>query len=223
MKQLAQILLIPACLVWSLNAQAQQPAGPRNEPIAAKHWEFDARFQHNRYYPARGYVVASLPTGSMSVLFGAETFFFQAGVWFRAQGAGFIVVDPPLGIVTPVMPPSCVVVTAGSQTLCYANGAYYQSQPTGGYAVVSAPAQSVNVPTPTNLPQGLPAPVQVPAHAQLPDPVMYPRNGQDATRQTADRNECQRWAQSVPGSAQDTSVMARALGACLDAHGYTVR
>src|SRR4249919_2130677 len=36
-----------------------------------------------------------------------------------------------------------------------------------------------------------------------PDPVIYPRNGQDAARTEADRQECNRWATTQPAAVAD--------------------
>jgi hypothetical protein len=59
--------------------------------------------------------------------------------------------------------------------------------------------------------------------------LMYPRQGQSAQQQTSDRDQCNRWAMDQIGSAQvrlspaQTSDYYRAMEACLDARGYSVR
>jgi hypothetical protein len=67
--------------------------------------------------------------------------------------------------------------------------------------------------------------------------TLTPRNGQSAAQQTADRSECAHWAKDQTGfdeTATGGGVAAdayfskrqqyeRAMGACLDAHGYSVR
>lgn len=56
---------------------------------------------------------------------------------------------------------------------------------------------------------------------------VYPRQGQSAQQQAQDEGDCNRWASSQMGSGFDaTQAVAnfqRALAACLDAHGYSVR
>ncbi len=61
-----------------------------------------------------------------------------------------------------------------------------------------------------------------------PDLSATPRNGQSAEQQAADNRECQQWAHDQTGgvaAADDATARsryARAMGACLEAHGYTV-
>jgi hypothetical protein len=74
-----------------------------------------------------------------------------------------------------------------------------------------------------------PAPVVVespPAVATAPsrpDPVIYPRNGQSAQQTEADRQECNRWATTQPAALADSSVFMRAVEACMDGRGYTMK
>ena len=56
-----------------------------------------------------------------------------------------------------------------------------------------------------------------------PQPVIYPRNGQSAAQTDADSNACSQWAGAQPNATVDPSVFRRAIGACMDARGYTVR
>jgi len=84
----------------------------------------------------------------------------------------------------------------------------------------SAPRASTAQPPPAT--QGQMA-LQTPAR-----PVyVYPRQGQSAQQQAKDESECNRWASSQMGSGFDATQAVtnfqRALGACLDAHGYSVR
>jgi alkanesulfonate monooxygenase SsuD/methylene tetrahydromethanopterin reductase-like flavin-dependent oxidoreductase (luciferase family) len=64
-----------------------------------------------------------------------------------------------------------------------------------------------------------PAPPPKPA----PDPIIYPRGGQSPEQTEADRQACNRWATTQPSAMADASVFQRAMAACLDGRGYTVR
>ena len=66
-----------------------------------------------------------------------------------------------------------------------------------------------------------PAPVSVPA--TRPDPVIYPRTGQSAAQTEADRQDCNRWAVTQPAALADAAVFQRAVEACMDGRGYTMR
>jgi hypothetical protein len=88
------------------------------------------------------------------------------------------------------------------------------------------------------------------AHAQHPEPVAYPSNGQSAEQVVKDRDECRDWARNESGytysSARAMSAprlpmppgispppnvavpindvtFIRAMAACLEGRGYTVR
>lgn len=215
----SNLLSVGILALAGLAAQAE----PHHGGMGHANWGFDNRFNHNHYYPTRGYVLNELPLGSLSIGFGAEMFYFQAGVWFRPMGARFVVVQPPVGIVIPTSPPGCAMVQMAGQTYCYANGVYYAPTNTGAYAVAAPPAASdpsapqmvIAEPVPT----GQPVSVTGAAPAL---PIAYPRNGQNVSQARADQTECSRWASSQ-ASASDPSALPRGFGACMDAKGYTVR
>ena len=143
---------------------------------------------------------------------GGGNYFFHGGVWFRPYGPRFVVVLPPIGIVLPLLPPAYASLWIGGAPYYYANGLYYAPAP-GGYAVVAPPpGYDVAQPVPAT---PLPKP--------LPDPIIYPRNGQNAAQTETDRQECNRWATTQPAAMADREVFQRAVAACMDARGYTVR
>lgn len=56
-----------------------------------------------------------------------------------------------------------------------------------------------------------------------PDPIIYPRNGQDDRQTEADRQACNRWATTQKSAMEDASVFQRAVEACMDGRGYSMR
>jgi hypothetical protein len=54
-------------------------------------------------------------------------------------------------------------------------------------------------------------------------PVIYPRNGQNAAQMDADANACSEWAGQQKNATTDSSVFQRGISACMDARGYTLR
>ena len=68
-----------------------------------------------------------------------------------------------------------------------------------------------------------PPPAVVSAAPTRPDPIIYPRNGQSAAQTEADRQECNRWATTQPSAVADASVFQRAVEACMDGRGYTMK
>lgn len=181
----------------------QRPVPPRTltGPV-----HLDQRYRHDHYYPARGFVFAALPAGSISVGHGGATWFFHAGVWLRPAGTRFVVAVPPPGIVVPYLPPAYVPLWIAGTPYYYANDVYYAAAP-GGYAVVAPP------------------PVAVAAQpvATAPTYILYPRNGQNNAQAESDRAACNAWAGDQPGGRLDWMVFQRAFEACMDGRGYTVR
>jgi hypothetical protein len=173
---------------------------------------YDTRYHHDHYYPAPGFVAPGLPRGSLSIGFGGGSYWFNGGVWYRPYGSSFRVILPPLGIVVPLLPSAYVTLRVGGLPYYYANGVYYAAAP-GGYAVVNPPADS---PLATALPSPLPLPPK-------PDPIIYPRGGQSAEQTELDRQDCNRWATTQPAAMNDASVFNRAVEACMDGRGYSMR
>lgn len=174
----------------------------------------DQRHRHDHYYPPRGYLAPALPVGALTIGWGGANWFFHGGVWFRPYGGRYIVAMPPVGIVLPVLPPAYSLLWIGGAPFYYANGVYYAPLPGRGYGVVAPPpgAEAAQ-------PMPVPAPVAKPP----PEPIVYPRNGQSPAQTEADRQECNRWATTQPSALADAEVFQRAVAACLDGRGYTVR
>ena len=194
-------------------AQAQDHRGRPHGVGRAPQMQLDQRYHHDHYYPRQGYAMPVLPGGSPGIGFGGGNYFFHGGVWFRPFGGHFTVVMPPIGIILPLLPPAYATLWIGGAPYYYANGVYYAAAPGQGYAVVAPPAGAdIAQPTP-------PAPVARPQ----PDPIVYPRNAQSAEQTEADRVECNRWATTQPSAMADASVFQRAVAACMDGRGYTLR
>jgi hypothetical protein len=199
------------------------------KPYRSEHWVLDARFNHNHYYPALGYSVRALPPGYLDISFGRGHLFFSAGVWFQPQGRAYLVVAPPPGAYLPILPPDYTTLWIGNMPYYYANSVYYTSAPRGGYVVAAPPPDAQIVMQPPPLP---PVAESVPFAPPVGDGlIVYPKNGQSARKTEADRAECTRWAVNQTGydparsapSDPRLSDFQRAAGACLEAHGYTVR
>jgi hypothetical protein len=192
------------------------------------HHEFmDSRHGHNHAYPARGQYVERLPRGHHEVFYGHSRYYFHEGVWYRPEGRRFVIVAPPFGLVVPFLPLYFTTIRVGGIPYYYANDVYY-TQNAGGYIVVEPPkGEAVEAP----------APAPSPAPAKEEKLFIYPRKGQSEKQQAKDRYECHSWAVSQIGydPTQPTGGMPesqtnqkradyqRAMGACLDARGYTAK
>ncbi len=190
----------------------------------------DQRYNHGRYYPPSGTVVASLPAGYRPVFRGGERYYFNAGIWYAPRGSGFVVIAPPPGLVISVLPPYYTTVWYGGVPYYYADNAYYTWQPDqNGYAVVDAPPDADQPSSPPPAPD----PSQTPTAES--DLIIYPKNGQTPEQQSADKFECNNWARSQTGfdptqpsgGVQGDVDRARnnydrAMTACLSGRGYQV-
>ena len=182
----------------------------------------DSRYRHDRYYPKRGFVLRSLPRTSHEFIHNSRRYRFAAGIWYRHEGARFIVATPPFGLIIPFLPPYYTTVWIGNLPYYYANEVYYLRRD-AGYAVV-APPQDEALPTP---------PVAVEKF------FIYPREGQSEKQQADDRYACHMWAVSqttydptqppTDATASPASLKQkrddhqRAMAACLEGRGYTVK
>ena len=220
-----------ACALFALAAfsslalaqdHSGRPHGDVRGDARAPHLQLDQRYHHDHYYPRQGYAMPVLPGGSLSVGFGGGNYFFHGGVWFRPYGGHFKVVLPPIGIVLPLLPPAYVTLWIGGAPYYYANGVYYAAAAGQGYAVVAQPS-GADAAQPAPLAQMAPMAPMAPAAKPMPDPIVYPRNGQPAAQTEADRVECNRWATTQPSAMADASVFQRAVAACMDGRGYTLR
>nr|CBX28716.1 hypothetical protein N47_G40400 [uncultured Desulfobacterium sp.] len=179
----------------------------------------DSRYNHNRHYPARGQYVSRLPHKHWSGDYRGSRYFFSGGIWYRPYGPRFTIVAPPIGLFVPFLPPYFTTIWVGNIPYYYANEAYYTNRG-DGYIVVEPPNQEIS---------------------QAPPPAdkmfIYPRLGQSEQQQADDRYQCHSWAASqtnfdptrppehisVSEMGQKRSDYQRAMAACLDGRGYTVK
>ncbi len=179
----------------------------------------DSRYHHNRSYPSRGFVTRALPRDRRVIVHGGSRYYFSAGVWYRPYRSHFTVVVPPIGLFVPVLPPYYTTIWIGSVPYYYANEVYYAHRG-DGYVVVEPPSGDVS---------------QAPPPAE--QMFVYPRLGQSEKQQADDRYECHRWAvdqtdfdptqppgaTSAGAKTEKRADYQRAMGACLDGRGYTVK
>ena len=169
------------------------------------------------HYPPRGGYVDALPHGHHDFYHGGSHYYYGGGVWYRPYGPRFVIVAPPFGMIIPFLPPYYATIWIGGIPYYYADEIYYKSVPEG-YMVVAPPKESQQQPP-----------------AQNEKVFIYPRQNQSEQQQAKDRYECHRWAvgqtnydptQLPSGGTPDKqrrSDYQRAMNACLDGRGYTVK
>jgi hypothetical protein len=221
-------------LAFGFGTLALAAAVPAHADVrAAPAAHYDARYGHNHYYPAPGYVVRGRPAGAVAV--GGGRYWYAGGVWYRPYGAGWVVIAPPVGVFVPVLPTYYTTVWFGGVPYYYADDAYYVYRGDGvGYEVVTPPANATpETPAPAAAPPAAPPA----APAARADIFLYPRNGQSEAQQATDRYECHRWAADQTGfdptapsngtaaspAGADPASYRRAMSACLEGRGYSVK
>jgi hypothetical protein len=163
-------------------------------------------------------------------MFHGSPYYLQGGAWYAPHRYGFVVVQPPVGLSIPVLPPYYTTVWINGEPYHYADGVYYQwSRPGNSYQIVAPPMAS-------DVPAGLP-PANSEATTNSIDMFVYAKDGQTADQQAADRYECHAWSRDQTGfdptqpgggvtpsqNATKNQEYSRAMTACLEARGYSVR
>ncbi|MGB8326599.1 MAG: DUF6515 family protein [Steroidobacteraceae bacterium] len=203
-------------------APQQGGRGDRGAARGASHERFDTRYRHNHYYPPRGYAVRELPPRPLVIERARSHYYYSGGAWYRPYGPRFVVVAPPLGLFVPILPPYYTTIWWRGLPYYYANDTYYLWRGQDRAYEVVAPPDDREIST-------TPPPSD--------EVFVYPKNGQSEEQTNRDRYECHRWAadqtgfdptQSAGGasSADRASRRAdyfRAMTACLEGRGYSVR
>jgi len=204
-----------ACFSPPTDAMAQ-PRNERSEPR-------DARQAPPRAprYPPVGREVRTLPPGERTVRVRRQDYHYFNGIFYRPLRPDvFVVVDAPFGARVRHLPPGSISFLIGPSRYFYANYTYYLWEPRREeYIVVEEP----------------PGAAQVVADAAKADETgelfVYPSEGQSDEQRDRDRYECYVWAAGQTGfdpaadspQTELTGNYRRALSACLEGRGYTVK
>lgn len=174
------------------------------------------------YYPPRGYVAHVLPRSVVVVRHHHYNYWYGGGVWYRPYGTRYVVVAPPVGVFVSVPPSFYSTLWLGGVPYYYANDAYYVwRESRRAYEVVAPP----------------PGVATASVDPVTEDIFVYPSEGQGEEQLAFDRYECHRWASDETGfdpvqpwggvpedqAGAVRSAYLRAMTACLEGRGYTVR
>lgn len=223
--------LVPALASAGQGNAYRNPRGDdrRDGPHDNRGYVLDNRYNHGHYYPPRGYAVAALPRGYVTVNYRGGPYYYHQGVWYRPGGGRFLVVRPAIGLYVPFLPPFYTTVWFGGAPYYYADDVYYSWRPDRrGYVVVDPPGGGQG--GSTQAPAGA-------SSAQSNDLFIYPKNGQNEEQQGRDKYECHSWAAGQSGfdptqpmggvdenqASAKRADYQRAMQACLEARGYSVK
>ena len=196
----------------------------RDDRRDRKDYRFDSRYKLNRNFPREGYQVRTLPERRYPIHYRNQNYFYFGGVWYRPHSSGYVVVRPPIGIRVAILPPYYSTVWFGGIPYYYANDVYYVWRPDlNTYEVTNPPAAATtNAPEPPVMGEEL---------------YIYPKKNQSEQQQADDRYACHRWGVKETGYdptqsptdmsqsevSQKREEYQRAMKACLEGRGYSVR
>ena len=187
------------------------------------------RLNQSHYYPPHGTAIAAPPPSTVLINHPSGHYYYSGGVWYAPRGPSYVVVAAPVGVFVPVLPVYYTTLWVGGAPYYYANDTYYSWSPAqNGYEVVDPPNGQADAPD---------AQPQAPPPSPNDDLYVYPQHDQSAEQQATDRYECHKWAALQSGfdptqpaganSAQQPAGNAddyqRAMKACLEGRGYSVR
>jgi hypothetical protein len=176
---------------------------------------------HGSYYRGSGYYGRGYYGGG----------YWHGGYWNGSFWRGGCCFGPRFGFgwFLPILPAFYATYWWGGIPYYYANDAYYTWSPNyNGYVATDPPAGPAD-----NDGQPPAAGSQAPANGAPANgqTFEYPKNGQTAEQQASDRYQCHQWAVSQSGydpTGNGTATTGqdnyhRALTACMEGRGYSVR
>lgn len=181
-------------------------------------WSGRSRFEYRDWRGSRHRWISALPLGYLALTVAGLSYFYYDGLFYQPYSGGYVVVNPPIGAVVYRLPLGYHTYWYGPHVYYYAGGAYYQWLPSqSAYMVVQPPSAPVSASNLVNTDQHI---------------YVYPMHGQNASQTSKDRYECYLWAVKQTGydpseaSADNTKGFPdykRALSACLEGRGYSVK
>ncbi len=171
-------------------------------------------------YPAVGDQVRALPPGYRTIKVDRHNYRYHDGSFYRPGPEGaYVVVRAPIGAQVSFLSPGYVSFGIGTGHYFFANFTYYMwNADRTGYVVVEKP-------------EGAETAIATANATGESEVFVYPNKEQSKEQQDRDRYECYRWAVDQTGfdpvAGESDVVKAgdyrRALSACLEGRGYTVR
>jgi hypothetical protein len=104
-------------------------------------YDLEADGEYVCIQPPVGIPIASLPDGAEPITIGPTTFYYLDGIFYIAQGDGFVVVAPPAGIVVSSLPSGASQTVINGGVIYQFNGFNYQPSVQDGVTVYTVVPQ----------------------------------------------------------------------------------
>lgn len=171
-------------------------------------------------YPAVGQRIQTLPKHHQIIRMGRDSYRYHSGVFYRPGPKGvYVVVRAPLGARVRYLPSGYISFFIGPRRYFYVNLTYYLWDiKTEEYVIVEEP-------------DGAESAVVTASESAYGEIFVYPNRGQSDELRESDRYACYLWAVEQtgfdPGAANPelnkAGAYRRAISACLEGRGYTVK
>ena len=198
-------------MVPMVDAEAQDRTANR-APESAPH--------RSVHYPSVGHRVRALPQGHSTIRVNRQSYRYYRGSFYHPGRDGvYVVVRAPIGARVRTLPPGYISFGIGPRHYFYANFTYYLwDRDRTEYIVVEEP-------------EGAEAALVTASETTSGEIFVYPNQGQSDEQRDRDRYECYVWASEQTGydpGAGDPGIAKasdyrRAISACLEGRGYTVK
>ena len=212
-------------------AQPRAQGQPHGQTPVPHYTQPTVHTNPSHYYPPHGTAVSAPPPSPVIINRPNGRYYYSGGVWYAPRGSTYVVVAAPVGVFVPVLPVYYSTVWVSGAPYYYANDTYYSWSPQQNSYEVVAPPTADGIPPPDDSDSAAAPP------AQSDGLYVYPQNGQSDQQQASDRYECHKWATAQTGfdptqaggaaSADqpggDPEGYQRAMKACLEGRGYSVR
>ena len=171
-------------------------------------------------YPRVGHRVRVVPQGHRTIRVNRQSYRYYNGSFYRpARDGVYVVVRAPIGARVRTLPPGYISFGIGPRRYFYANFTYYLwDRDRTEYIVVEEP-------------EGAESALVTASETTSGEIFVYPNQGQSDEQRDRDRYECYVWASEQtgydPGAGEPVAGKAgdyrRAISACLEGRGYTVK
>ncbi len=212
---ISSLLLAAAIGVCTLAPVTDATAQDKSANRAAQ-----SRSHQAARYPRVGNQVRSLPAGHHAVRVNNQNYRYHNGIFYRPGNNGaYVVVRAPIGARVTALPPGYISFGIGPRRYFYANFTYYLwDRDRSEYVVVEEP-------------EGAATALVAASETTTGEIYIYPNEGQSDEQRDRDRYECYLWASEQTGydpgtgdpEIEKAADYRRALSACLEGRGYTVK
>ena len=96
------------------------------------------KYRSNRHSSShdRVSIIARLPYGALALTWGNRHYHYYGGYFYEPFSYGYALVEPPIGIVVPVLPPGAVYIMIGGRPYYRFQSVFYLPLGNNGYQVV---------------------------------------------------------------------------------------